>query len=181
MLIQHIVPCSICGGRGSVNEHPCPECHGSGELEQNEELTVKIPVGAEEGMALRTPGKGMPSSAADGVNGDLLVLIRSHSDPRFERAGADLLRAEVLSLPDAVLGTTLKVPTLSDGSINVTIPSGTQPDTVLRLKGKGLPEFGSNRLGDLYLRIGLLVPQHLSKEERGLYERLRVIHNEEEH
>lgn len=179
VLIQHIVSCSICGGRGSINEHPCPECHGSGELEQNEKLTVKIPVGAEEGMALRIPDKGMPSSAADGVNGDLLVLVRSHPDPRFERVGADLLRSETLSLPDAVLGTTLEVPTLLDGSINVTVPSGTQPDTVLHLKGKGLPEFGSNRLGDLYLRIGLMVPQHLSKEERELYERLRAISHEE--
>ena len=181
VLIQHIVPCSICGGRGSINEHPCPECHGSGELEQNEKLTVKIPVGIEEVMALRIPGKGMPSSAADGIDGDLFVLVRSRPDPRFERAGADLLRTETLSLPDAVLGTTLKVPTLLDGSINVTVPSGTQPDTVLRLRGKGLPEFGSNQLGDLYLRIRLLVPQHLSKEERELYERLRAINNEEKH
>ena len=181
VLIQHIVPCSICGGRGSINEHPCLECHGSGELVQAEELTVKIPVGAEEGMALRIPGKGMPRSAADGVSGDLFVLIRSRSDPRFERAGADLLRTETLLLPDAVLGTTLKVPTLLDGLVDVTVPSGTQPDTVLRLKGKGLPEFGSNQHGDLYLRISLRVPHHLSNEERELYEQLRAMNNRQGH
>ncbi|SFE23824.1 DnaJ C-terminal domain-containing protein [Nitrosomonas sp. Nm166] len=178
VLIQHIVPCSICSGRGSINEHPCPECCGSGELEQAEELTVKIPVGAEEGMALRIPGKGMPSLAVGGVNGDLLVLIRSRPDPRFERSGADLLHTEALSLPDAVLGTTLKVPTLLNGWVDVTVPPGTQSDTILRLKRKRLPEFGGNRQGDLYLRISLWVPQHLSNEERELYERLRAISNQ---
>lgn len=181
VLIQHIVPCPTCGGRGSINEHPCPECYGSGAVKQAEELTVKIPVGIEEGMALRIPGKGMPSSASGGVSGDLLVVVHSSPDPRFEREGADLLRTEVLALPDAVLGTTLKVPTLLDGLVDVTIPPGTQPDTVLRLKGKGLPEFGSNQHGDLYLRINLRVPQHLSQEERELYEQLRTVNIRQEY
>jgi molecular chaperone DnaJ len=174
VLIQQISSCLDCHGRGSINEHPCPECHGSGEAEQEETLTVKIPVGIEEGMALRIPGKGMPSPVAGGVTGELFVVVRSRRDPRFERAGADLLRTVTLPLTDAVLGTTVEVPTL-DGPASVTVPSGTQPDTVLRLKGKGLPEFGSNRHGDLYLRIGLQVPEHLAREERELYERLRAI------
>jgi molecular chaperone DnaJ len=77
-----------------------------------------------------------------------------------------------ISLPDAVLGTALKVPTL-DGSSDVTVPAGTQPDTILRLKGKGLPQFGSDRHGDLYVRIILHVPTRLSGEEQELYKRLR--------
>jgi len=174
VLIQQISSCLVCHGRGSINEHPCPECHGSGEAEQEETLTVKIPVGIEEGMALRIPGKGMPSPVAGGTAGELFVVVRSRRDPRFERAGADLLRTVTLPFTDAVLGTTVEVPTL-DGPASVTVPSGTQPDTVLRLKGKGLPEFGSNRHGDLYLRVGLQVPEHLSREERELYERLRAI------
>lgn len=174
VLIQQISSCLVCHGRGSINEHPCPECHGSGEAEQEETLTVKIPVGIEEGMALRIPGKGMPSPVAGGTAGELFVVVRSRRDPRFERAGTDLLRTVTLPFTDAVLGTTVEVPTL-DGPASVTVPSGTQPDTVLRLKGKGLPEFGSNRHGDLYLRVGLQVPEHLSREERELYERLRAI------
>ncbi|MDE2366529.1 MAG: J domain-containing protein, partial [Betaproteobacteria bacterium] len=174
VLIQHITLCSTCHGRGSINEHPCPECHGSGEVEQEEVLTVKIPVGIEEGMALRIPGKGMPSPVTEGTVGDLFVVVRSRPDPRFERAGADLLQAVTLPLPDAVLGTVLKVSTL-DGSSDVTVPPGTQPGTILRLKGKGLPQFGSDRHGDLYLRIGLQVPERLSREEHELYERLRQI------
>jgi len=174
ILIQQISTCPECHGRGSIIEHPCPKCRGSGEVEQDEELTVKIPIGVEEGMALRIPGKGMPSPEAGGMTGDLFVVVRTHYDPRFERSGADLLREETIPLTDAVLGATLQVPTL-DGSASVTIPPGTQPGAVLRLKGKGLPEFGNGRHGEMYLRIGVHVPEKLSREERELYEQLRAI------
>jgi len=174
ILIQQISLCPACHGRGSIIEHPCPKCQGSGEVAQEEDLTVKIPQGVEEGMALRIPGKGMPSPEAGGITGDLFVVVRSRSDPRFERAGADLLRQETIPLTDAVLGATLQVPTL-DGSASVTIPPGTQPGAVLRLKGKGLPEFGNGHHGELYLRIEVHVPEKLSGEERELYERLRAI------
>lgn len=143
-------------------------------MELEEDLTVKIPKGVEEGMALRIPGKGMPSPEAGGIAGDMFVVVHSRRDPRFERSGADLLRQETISLTDAVLGSTLQVPTL-DGSASVTVPPGTQPGAVLRLKGKGLPEFGNGLHGELYLRIEVHVPEKLSREERELYERLRAI------
>lgn len=178
VLIQQISTCPDCHGRGSVIEHPCPACHGSGEVELEEDLTVKIPQGVEEGMALRIPGKGMPSPEASGVSGgvsgDLFVVVRTRLDPRFERVGADLLRMQTVPLTDAVLGTTLNVPTL-DGSASVTIPPGIQPGAVLRIKGKGLPEFGNARHGELYLRIEVKIPEQLSREEHELYERLRAI------
>jgi molecular chaperone DnaJ len=174
VLIQQITTCPVCGGRGSIIDHPCSKCSGSGEVEQEDALTVMIPRGVEEGMALRIPGKGMPSPEAGGITGDLFVVVRTARDPRFERAGADLLRQETIFLTDAVLGATLDVPTLS-GSASVSIPPGTQPGAVLRLKGKGLPEFGSGHHGELYLRIEVQVPEQLSREERELYERLRSI------
>jgi len=174
VLIQQITTCPTCHGRGSIIDHPCPKCRGSGEAEQEEVLTVRIPQGVEEGMALRIPGKGLPSPEAGGVTGDLFVLVRTRRHPRFERDGADLLRQETISLTDAVLGATLDVPTLH-GSASVSIPAGTQPGAVLRLKGKGLPEFGNARRGELYLRIEVQVPEQLSREERELYERLRAI------
>jgi molecular chaperone DnaJ len=174
VLIQQITLCPACHGRGSVIEHPCPECRGRGEVEREESLTVKIPVGIEEGMALRIPGKGMPSPDPGGMPGDLFVVVYARRDPRFERAGADLLRLESIPLTVAVLGAKLDVPTL-DGSASVTVPAGTQPDAVLRLKGKGLPTFGGGHRGDLYLRIGVRIPEHLTHEERDLYERLRAI------
>lgn len=174
VLIQQISTCPVCHGRGSIIEHPCRVCHGSGNVEREESLSVKIPPGVEEGMVLRIPGKGMPSQDAGGVSGDLFVVVRSRQDPRFERAGADLLRQETIQLTDAVLGTMLDVPTL-DGSASVTIPPGTQPGAVLRVKGKGLPEFGSSRHGELYLRIEVQIPDKLSRDERQLYEQLRAI------
>jgi molecular chaperone DnaJ len=174
LLIQQVSICPACQGRGRVSRHPCPACGGKGRVEQEESLTVKIPVGVEEGMALRIPGKGMSSPDAGGVAGDLFVVVYARHDPRFERVGVDLLRHEALELTDAVLGTTLQVPTL-DGSASVTVPPGTQPNAVLRLKGKGLPAFGGGHHGDLYLRLDVRIPQHLTREERELYERLRAL------
>ncbi len=174
VLIQQISTCPVCYGRGTIIEHLCPVCHGSGSEDKEETLTVKIPQGVEEGMVLRIPGKGMPSAEAGGATGDLFVVVRSRTDPRFERAGADLLRQETISLTDAVLGATLEVPTL-EGTATVTIPPGTQPDAVLRLKGKGLPQYGDGRRGEMYLRITVHVPEQLSREERELYEQLRAI------
>ena len=84
------------------------------------------------------------------------------------------MRRQTISLTDAVLGATLEVPTLT-GSVSVSIPQGTQPGAVLRLKGKGLPEFGNARRGELYLRIEVQLPEQLSREERELYQRLRAI------
>jgi molecular chaperone DnaJ len=102
------------------------------------------------------------------------VIVRSKRDARFERHGRDLWRVEAVSVVDAVLGTEVEAPTL-EGPTNVSIPPGTQPDTVLRLRGKGLPGFGHDRRGDFYLRVRVQVPEHLSSAERDLYERLRAL------
>lgn len=115
------------------------------------------------------PGHGLPSSEP----GDLFVMVRSIPDRRFERAGAGLWRTEKLPIADAVLGITLEVPTL-EGHASVTVPPGTQPDSLLRLRGKGLPEFGGGT-GDLYVRIQLQVPQQPSPQEQALYRQLRAL------
>lgn len=180
LLIQQISSCPDCHGRGSFIAYPCRECHGRGEIEVGENLTVKIPQGVEDGMALRISGHGMPSRDAGGMSGDLFVIIRLKPDERFERNGADLVRRETIALTDAVLGTMLQVPTM-DGTASVKVPAGTQPDTVLRLKKKGLPEFGSGRHGDLFVRISVHVPEQLSFEERGLYEQLRNLAGKPNH
>lgn len=171
---QRVTVCPKCHGRGSIIDSPCAECGGSGSVEKDETLTVKVPVGIEDGTALRIPGHGMPSEEHGGVPGDLLVVVHSASDPRFERDGADLWRSESVSLPDAVLGVQREVPTV-DGKAVVTIPAGTQPDAVLRLRGKGLPRFGGGRRGDLLLRLRVVVPEKLNAEERKLYQRLREL------
>ncbi len=174
MVFQQTTTCMPCRGQGKIIEHPCAECRGSGEVEREEALTVKIPIGVEEGMVLRVPGHGLPSAHTGGLPGDLYVLVRTAPDQRSERSGADLWRTETLQIADAVLGTSLEVPTLNGGA-TVTVPAGTQADAVLRLRGKGLPEFGGRGRGDLYLRIAVEMPKRISKAERELYERLRTL------
>lgn len=171
---QQVSACSSCQGRGSVLEKPCRECAGRGAVEREEALSVKIPPGIDDGMALRVAGHGMPSDEPGGPAGDLFVVLRTTPDARFERNGTDLWRVEKIDIPDAVLGGTLAVPTL-DGSATVRVPAGTQSGAVLRLRGKGLPVFGGRGHGDLYLRLEVRVPDRLASEERKLYEKLREV------
>jgi molecular chaperone DnaJ len=170
--IQQITTCPACRGRGTVIDVPCPDCAGAGQVERDEHLTVTVPRGAEEGLALRVPRHGAPSGESGGPPGDLYVVIRTLPDERFERLGADLWRAETIEPSEAALGTQRSVATL-DGHVEVTIPPGTQPDEVLRVRGKGLPRFGGPGRGDLNLRIRLHVPEHLSERQRALYEDLK--------
>lgn len=170
--VQSISVCETCGGRGRLIDEPCAACGGRGEVTREEALTVVVPVGVDEGMALRVPGHGLAAPSPKGIAGDLFVIVRSQADPRFERDGANLWRVETLTIPEAVLGGTRRVPTL-DGAVEARIPPGTQPDTVLRLAGRGLPEFGGGRRGDLFLRLRLAVPERLDPRERELYEQLR--------
>lgn len=174
VMFQQITTCPDCDGKGRFIDKPCVKCSGSGEIERREEITVKVPPGVEEGMALRVPGRGCSAPQTGGKPGDLLVVIRSEADPRFERHGADLWHMGSIGVADAVLGTILKVPTL-DGIADVTVPPGTQPDCVLRLSDKGLPNFRSRGHGSLYVRLTVHVPEDLSLEERKLFERLREI------
>lgn len=174
VLIQQITTCPVCHGRGVKLAHPCHQCQGRGEVEHAESFTLRIPVGAEEGMALRVPGKGMPSPDPGGLAGDLFAVVRTRPDQRFTRVGADLMHEAVIPLTDAVLGTTLDVATL-DGSVSMSVPPGSQHGAVLRLKGKGLPVFGQQGRGDLYLQLAVQIPVNLSPQERQLYEQLRAL------
>jgi molecular chaperone DnaJ len=177
VFIRQSTTCRDCGGRGSVIDQPCPSCAGSGRTAREESLAVKIPAGADEGLALRIPGKGYPSDEPGGVAGDLLVVVRTAPDGRFQRDGADLWRLHEIDVADAVLGAELGVPTLN-GSITVKVPPGTQPDSQLRLRGKGLPRFGTRGRGDLYVRLAVRVPEHVTAEERRLWERLRALRSQ---
>jgi molecular chaperone DnaJ len=173
--LRQISPCPVCHGSGKALGQACPDCGGRGEVKKSESLTITIPAGVEDGMALRVAGRGMASPEPGGPPGDLFVVIRSLQDPRFQRDGADLWRQETLPITDAVLGTKLDIPTLGGGKVALDVPAGTQPDTVLRLRNKGLPRFGGKGKGDLYLQVKLHIPEKLSGEERELYERLRAL------
>lgn len=173
--VRQISACPACRGSGKLIEQPCDECGGRGEVEKTESLSITLPVGVEDGVALRVPGRGMASLEPGGVPGDLYVVVRSRPDPRFQRDGANLWRHEALSIPDAVLGTKLEIPMLEGKEARVDVPPGTQPDTVLRLKGKGLPHMNGKGKGDMFLQIRVDIPEKIGREERELYERLREL------
>jgi molecular chaperone DnaJ len=172
--LQQISTCTTCHGQGSFLEHPCPKCGGVGEVHKDAAIKIKIPEGVEDGMALRVPGHGAPSPDPKGPAGDLFVVIHTERDPRFMRRGADLWHDLTIPLVDAVLGTSVTVPTL-EGDVLVHIQPGTQPGTVLRLAGKGLPEFDGHGRGDIRLKLNVHVPEELNERERQLYEDLRKI------
>ncbi len=171
---QRVEVCPVCRGRGVQVGEPCTRCHGSGEVEHEESLKLTIPAGIEDGSMMRVPGHGLPGSAPGMPPGDLYVEIYTLSDPRFQRHGADLWRTERLGVPEAVLGTKLRMPTL-EGQVEVTIPPGAQPDEMLRLRGKGLPRYRGSGRGDLILRIEVVIPEQLSEEERELYRKLAAL------
>jgi molecular chaperone DnaJ len=172
--LQQITTCRECAGRGTFIDAPCPDCVGRGEIARDEVLTVRIPVGVEEGTALRVPGHGLPAGKPEWPPGDLVVVVRTAPDLRFERSGRDLYRIETIDVVDAVLGASVDVPTL-EGQVAVKVPAGTQPNAALRLRGKGLPRFGGGERGDLYVRLQLRVPEHLSQRQRRLFEQLRAL------
>jgi molecular chaperone DnaJ len=174
MQFQQVLTCPVCQGRGVLIGEACSRCHGSGEVEKEESLKITIPPGIEDGSVLRVPGHGLPSEQGGMPPGDLYVEVYTRSDHRFQRHGADLWRTERLNVPEAVLGTRLRVPTL-DGAVDVTIPPGMQPEEMLRLRGKGLPRYRGTGRGDLILRIEVVIPEQLSDEEREYYQRLATL------
>ena len=171
--LRQITTCPECAGRGTVIEKPCPECGAKGEIHRDEALTVHIPIGVEEGTVLRVPGRGMPADKPGLPPGDLFVIVRIANDPRFERDGRDLYRVETIDVVDAVLGASIDVPTL-EGQISLKVPAGTQPDSMLRLRRRGLPRFGDGVRGDLYVRLRVHVPERLTDRQKQLFEQLRT-------
>ena len=173
LLVHQVTTCPQCGGRGRVIDQPCPACPASGTAVREETVTIRIPPGIPDGATLRLAGHGMPSPVPGGLPGDAYVSTRTRADPRFTRAGADLWHDLHLQAPDGALGVTTAVP-IPRGQARVRVPPGTQPGSVLRVAGKGLPRYGGHGRGNLNLTVILDVPRQLSPRQRQLYEQLRA-------
>ncbi len=157
-------PCSLCGGAGTVIEDPCPTCHGSGAVRTVKKLRVNIPAGVKDGSRIRLAGKGEPGRGG-GPHGDLYLITRVSESPTFKRKG-DNLEVEVpLTIPEALRGADVKVPTLS-GTKTLRVPPGTQSGTVQRLRGEGPAKLGGGGKGDIHYRFVIDVPDHLSDEQQ---------------
>lgn len=168
--MQTAAECPTCNGDGKIVKNKCSHCNGEGIVREEEVITINIPAGVMEGMQLSVSGRGN-AARRGGVNGDLLVLIEEESHPELIRDENDLIYNLLLSVPTAALGGSVEVPTV-DGKVKVNIAAGTQPGKVLRLRGKGLPSVNRYGTGDLLVNIGVYIPEHLTKDEKSVMEKL---------
>jgi molecular chaperone DnaJ len=162
-------PCSRCGGSGTVIEDPCPTCHGSGAVRTVKRLRVNIPAGVRDGSRIRLPGKGEPGPRG-GHPGDLYLITHVTPSPVFTRKGENFEVEVPLSIPEALRGAEVQVPTLN-GSKTLRVGPGTKHGTVQRLRGEGPPKLGSGgragsqEKGDIHYRFLIDVPEKLSSEQ----------------
>lgn len=161
--------CDTCHGSGTIPETPCKTCKGSGITKQQEEVSITIPAGIENGEMIRLAGRG--EAVAGGVPGDLYVKIHVTPHETLKREGHNLSMTLSVKLTDALLGAEYSVETL-DGTISVTIPAGVSPGEILRVKGKGVPMEGDRR-GDLLIKVAIDLPKRLSKNAKKLVEQLK--------
>lgn len=170
--MQQQVRCPTCGGTGSVVEKYCGSCDGKGVNKKSKQLTITIPPGVEDSNRLRVRGEG-DAGGKGGPPGDLYVFLSVRADPRFRREGMEIYSEYAVSYVDAILGSTLKVPTV-DGVIDLQMPAGTQPGTTLRAEGKGAPKLNNvNVRGSHYVKVKVEIPQKISNKERELVEQLK--------
>jgi molecular chaperone DnaJ len=168
-------PCSQCGGSGTVIEHPCPTCAGSGATRTVKKYKVNIPAGVREGSRIRLAGKGEPGRAG-GTAGDLFVITHVADSPVFKRKG-DNLEVEVpLTIPEALRGAEIEVPTLN-GRKRLRVPAGTKHGTVQRLREEGPPKLGGKGRADIHYRFIIDVPDQLTKEQQKAIDDLASVMN----
>ena len=163
-------PCSNCRGTGRTIAKPCGTCRGAGRVGRERKLTVKIPAGIATGQQLRLSAEGEHGSAG-GPPGDLYVVVHVQEHPFFQREGDDLYCELPVNFPTLALGGSVKVPTLDERE-DLTIPSGTQPGTRFRLRGKGMPNVSGRGRGDLHVIARAAVPKKLTREQKQILEQL---------
>jgi molecular chaperone DnaJ len=166
-------PCRQCGGTGTEIKDPCPTCQGNGRTRQIKRYRVNIPAGVRDGGRVRLAGKG-EAGPRGGASGDLYVITRVGESPVFGRKG-DNLEVEVpITIPEAIRGATIEVPTLA-GTKRIRVPPGTQHGTIQRLRGEGPPKLGGRGRGDVHYRLMIDVPRSLSREQREAVDDLAAV------
>lgn len=169
--MQTASTCPTCHGEGQIITDKCSHCAGEGVMRDEEVINVKIPAGVGEGMQMNVSGKGN-AARRGGINGDLLVVITEEEHPQLVRDGNNLIYNLFLSFPEITLGTTAEIPTV-ESKVKVKIEQGTQPEKILRLRGKGLPDVNGYGKGDLLVRVHVWIPQKLSADDKKVLEKLQ--------
>lgn len=163
--------CPSCQGEGKIIKDKCPTCHGEGIVKAEEVLTINIPAGVSDGMQLSFSGKGN-AGVRNGINGDLIVSIEELPHEHFERDGNNICHQTYITVTDAIIGTTIEVPTLG-GQAKFKIEQGMSSGKVYRLRGKGLPDVNGYGRGDLLVRVDVWIPKEYTKEEKKILEGLK--------
>jgi molecular chaperone DnaJ len=161
-----VEPCSTCKGYGSIIQTPCSECKGNGRKKGTKKISFDIPAGVDNGdYTVPEEGNEIPG----GVNGDLIVRIRVQDHQKFKRDDMDIFYDQDISMIDATLGREIVIPTL-DGTEKIKVEPGSQPNTIIKLKSRGVPHMNSKSRGDQYIRIVVNIPKKLSKHQKNLLE-----------
>lgn len=168
--------CPQCGGQGKVIKDPCADCGGAGRTREEKKIAVKIPAGVDDGSRLRVAAEG-EAGFNGGPAGDLYVFISVEDHPKFTRRDYDIHSEHAVHYTQAALGGELKVETI-DGSDELKIPAGTQPNQVFRLRGKGVPFIDGTGRGDQYVHVAVRIPTTLDDQQRSLLEQLAATHGD---
>ncbi len=156
--------CPHCQGTGKIIKHKCSKCGGTGKTQKSRTLKVKIPAGIDDGQAIQLRGQG-GSGINGGPAGDVIVTVSIRPHPIFTREGYDVVCEIPVSFAQAALGDTLQVPTI-DGKVEYSIPEGTQPGTVFRLRGKGIQNVNGRGRGDQYVKVNVEIPRNLTHRQK---------------
>jgi len=171
--------CPKCRGEGEILSDPCPNCRGTGRIRNMHKILVKIPAGIESGMSLRLKGQG-DIGLNKGERGDLYVTVFIEKDPLFERKEENIYLEVPITVTQAVLGDEIEVPTLA-GKAKLKIPPGTQNGEILRLRNMGMPKLNGHGKGDMFVKIKVLIPKRLSRQQISLFQQLKEIENENDY
>lgn len=170
--VQNVQTCPDCHGTGKIIRDKCPDCHGTGYVSNRKTIEVTVPAGIDNGQSIRIRGKGEPGTNG-GPRGDLLVEVIVERHPKFQRQDTTIYSTEPISFTQAALGGKIQIPTV-DGPYEYTIKPGTQTDTRIRLKGKGVPMVrNKNVRGDHYVTLVVQVPEHLNGEQRAALQKFQ--------
>jgi molecular chaperone DnaJ len=171
-----VSPCPTCAGEGVVIQEACEVCRGEGRVRAEKTVTVEVPAGVSSNNYLTLRGQGA-AGPRNGPAGDLMVMLDIKDDERFERQGDDLIFDLPLSFSQVALGVQVTVPT-PYGEEEIRVAPGTQPETIVRLRGRGLPVLGQSSKGDLIVRVHVWTPERLSAEQERLFQELAKLEGE---
>lgn len=171
--MQTASPCTTCGGLGQIIDSKSAGADAQGLIFKEETVSVKIPAGVVDGMQLKVTGKGNDAPGGNGIPGDLLVVIQEEVHPTLKREGDNLHYDLYVSLPDAILGASKDIDTVT-GKVRIKIEPGVQSGKILRLRGKGISSINGYGKGDLLVHVNVWTPKTLSKKQRDFFEEMRT-------